>query len=423
MPSDDDLGGNDVLAYVRTLDQVLSKLSVDEMLEELLARTRLLMGADVIPMVLVSIGSDWFYTAAAQGVGERGLVPVASELGAAAHRVLVENATLVLKEHELRAAYPALVEKQGFHGILGIPLIVPEQPVGAMIIGFRRERDFAAQELALLEFVAQRSAHAIAHAQTVTREGVLHRDTEKLSTFRNDLLHMASHDLQSPLTAIKLQLRVLEKLTKETGRNERAILIAARNVDRLEGLLKDFLDLARLEAGRFILRPGMVSLDALAAEATETLSGQAAERGIRLVCHPGTTASVPGDAGRLLQVFTNLLGNAVRYTKEGGTIEVTTSEVPDSVRLSIQDQGIGMTQGQIAQLFKPFSQVHGNAMESAGAGLGLYLSSLIIQEHRGTIVVESPGPGRGTTVHATLPRVARAPDPTSGARPASRRDP
>ncbi|HEX2066163.1 MAG TPA: HAMP domain-containing sensor histidine kinase [Candidatus Thermoplasmatota archaeon] len=392
-----------LLAYVQDMDEALAGMGLNEALDDLLQRTRTLTGAEGGAVLFPSAALGWFYTAAAQGIPAGGLVPAYTPLGRLAGQVLDEDAPTLLGPGDLRRELPALARRKDLQWLLGVPMAACGQRVGVLLAAGRHAEEATPHAPALLHFVAKRSAAAILQARSVTQERRGRTQAERLSDFRNHLLHMASHDLRSPLSTVKLQARALGRLARETGRCGRAVALLERNLQRLEQLLNDFLDLARLEAGHFILQERPVALAEVLQDVLEALAPQAAERGIQLSWDWQDRLRVRGDARRLQQVFTNLVGNSLRYSRDGGHVHVDAAPAGEGACVTIRDDGIGLTPDQVRRLFRPFAQVHGHPAEAAGAGLGLYLSSLIVQEHGGTIRAESPGPGRGAVFRVWLP--------------------
>jgi len=145
-------------------------------------------------------------------------------------------------------------------------------------------------------------------------------------------------------------------------------------VARLTAMLDDFLDLARTESNRLVIRPTRLDVAGLFSEATDVYEPLAKQHGLRLEATSPQGLQVLADERRLLQVIANLVSNAIRYSPPGGTIRLTAIETQDDVEFHVQDQGRGLSAEQIGRLFRPFVQVHDAPGNSKGSGLGLYLS-------------------------------------------------
>lgn len=232
---------------------------------------------------------------------------------------------------------------------------------------------------------------------------------------RTEFMSEASHELNTPLTPIRLQLQLL-KLAPGLGPKEIANVDAIeRNVLRLGVLVHDMLDASRLQAGRFRLELTRVDLSHLVEDAAESFREQATQEGLRLDVKTAPRLFVDADTDRTMQVLFNLLSNAVKFNARGGTVEVGTRRQGPAAVVWVRDTGIGLTPEQTAKLFRPFARVHDGPGTPKGTGLGMFICKGIVEEHGGHIWVESEGPGKGSTWSFTIPLAPRASgDPPTG---------
>lgn len=178
-------------------------------------------------------------------------------------------------------------------------------------------------------------------------------------------------------------------------------------MERLAALVTDVLDVARLQSGKLRLDRRPVDLDAVVVEAVETFEEAARQAGVALACTLEHGIRLDADPDRLTQILFNLLGNALKFTRAGGRIDVETAWEGDRVVVRVQDTGSGLTGERISRLFHPFGQVHDrDQMTGSGTGLGLYISKGIVEQHGGHMWCESAGPSRGTMFAFTLPASA-----------------
>lgn len=236
-------------------------------------------------------------------------------------------------------------------------------------------------------------------------------ELEKLKeqdAFKSHFLNMAAHELNTPLTPIRLQhhLLVSEALGRLTEKQRGAHEILTRNLDRLGSLVSDILDVARLEGQALTIKRSPFDLVAAIQESIDSFREPANRVGVDLVLEARGPVPVVANKDRIAQVIDNLIANAVKFTKNGGRVVVSV-QATEEATVSIRDSGIGMEKEQLAKLFQPFSQVHEN--QSGGTGLGLYICKGILEAHGQDIHVESPGEGRGTTCSFSLPRTEEAP--------------
>ncbi|MFO1532477.1 MAG: PAS domain S-box protein [Thermoplasmatota archaeon] len=231
------------------------------------------------------------------------------------------------------------------------------------------------------------------------------RRLDEMQRFRARFLNVAAHELKTPLTPIRLQLQLLAlKLTDTPEPIQRSLAVLTRSVERLRLLMDDVLDAARVQATHLRLRKEPMDLGRVVYEALETYAAVAKKAGVQVHLDLPQEVPVVGDPTRLLQVVNNVLSNALKFTPAGGTIAVTLRADGDSALLTVRDSGRGLTPAQRDQLFQPFAQVHPDLeATSKGSGLGLFIVKAIVEQHGGTIALESDGPDRGSVVTVRLP--------------------
>lgn len=229
--------------------------------------------------------------------------------------------------------------------------------------------------------------------------------TGKLSGHEKDqLIGLVSHELRAPLVSIRGGLTFLEPYISGVDADGRRLFdMAVRNAEVLDRLVRDLLDIERLEAGRLVLEPTDVDPLALLREARGMVLSQAEDRGVAIVIPDDVGPSVWVDWDRLLQVATNLLSNAVKFSDPGGVVTVAVEEAPERVVLSVRDHGRGIPSDFHERIFERFIQVDSaDGAERGGTGLGLAISRAIVAAHGGRIWVES-APAAGSTFFLELP--------------------
>lgn len=233
---------------------------------------------------------------------------------------------------------------------------------------------------------------------------------QEVAAFKTQFLNSAAHELATPLTPIKLQLASLRGsiFGTMTPQQQEALALLERNLDRLALLVHDLLDAARLQGGRLRVASNPTALAPLANDVVRSFAAKAAKDGITLSTRGlGASATVLGDEARLNQVLVNIVDNALKFTPRGGHVEVSLAAEAGDAVLAVTDSGMGLGPEQIARLFQPFSQVHDAARHPlGGTGLGLYISSSIVQHLGGRIACSSEGPGRGCRFEVRLPLLA-----------------
>ncbi len=239
----------------------------------------------------------------------------------------------------------------------------------------------------------------------------------RLERLKTEFVATASHELRSPLTAIKGFIELLAASEDLDPRHREFVEIVHVSTNRLVDLVNDLLDVARIEAGRVEVHRRLIDLADVVDEVTSLLRPRIEEKGQTLEID--IAEELPralADPGRIRQVLTNLLTNAHLYTGEGGRLGVRLSNAPEGLRLEVADTGRGMTPQELEHVFDRFYRAGGG--EGPGTGLGLAIVKSLVDLHQGTIEVDST-PGDGTTFTITLPR-APSPDAEPEARRALR---
>jgi PAS domain S-box-containing protein len=232
---------------------------------------------------------------------------------------------------------------------------------------------------------------------------------EEVNELKTQLLNMASHELNTPIAALRLQLHMLKLGPQEADpRRQKAFGLLDRNVERLAVLVKDVLDVAKMQSGQLKVRLEDTDLKPVVEEAAELYAQAYLEKGVSLMVE-AASAPVHADPQRVTQVLVNLLSNALKFTPAGGEVRLTLASAGERACVRVADSGAGLAPAQIEKLFQPFSQVHDQSIETkGGTGLGLHISRGIIEQHGGRIWCESDGAGKGTAFAFDLPTAAPA---------------
>ena len=242
-------------------------------------------------------------------------------------------------------------------------------------------------------------------ARKIEELSTLNTRMQEMERMRSEFLAMVSHDLHTPLTAIKGSLDVMANEGVGVGLSRELLGIAQKNTDRLFRMVSDIVDLARIEAGRFQIRREVFDLVAGLRATMDRLRQMVQDRGISLTLHaPDDLPQVQADGLRMDQVFTNILANALKFTGRGGQIAVRACELPTELLVEIQDSGVGIPAEHLGRIFDRFYRVPLPAGERVeGSGLGLSICKAIVEEHGGRIWVGSEV-GKGSVFSFTLPR-------------------
>jgi signal transduction histidine kinase len=227
---------------------------------------------------------------------------------------------------------------------------------------------------------------------------------------KDEFVALISHDLRTPLTSVMgyIELALDDELEPPLDTERRAYLeVVERSSHRLLRLVDDLLFVARLQAGRLDLTPTVLDLSALAGQAATEARRRAEAKGVELVFEDDGPVPIDGDRGRLFQLLDNLVSNAIKFTPEGGRIEVCVSRNGAAV-LEVRDTGVGFTDAEAGRVFERFFRTD-KAVEGQvpGTGLGLFIAQAIAEAHGGTISA-TPRDGGGAVFRIELPRAQHA---------------
>ncbi|MFO7273039.1 MAG: GAF domain-containing protein [Sphaerobacter thermophilus] len=315
--------------------------------------------------------------------------------------VILEVADPESLRHTIHPEYLAYLDRFPLRRLLAVPLSVRGNTLGTLVVWRDlTDQPFTSDDSTLIQDLADRAALAIENAQ-------LYREAQSAVRVREAFLSTASHELKTPLTTVKgygqLLLRFLKQPTLD---REHLIKLATHlrdQTDRFETLVNDLLDVSRIQQGRLALRPQPTELTELARSVLARFE-QSPDRtpAHRLVLDAPEPIHGVWDPVRLDQVLTNLISNALKYSPDGGEVRLSVRRHGDEAELAVSDEGIGISASEQAQLFQPFSRTVRARLEMGGTGLGLFISRQIVEQHGGTITLESTE-GVGSTFTVRLP--------------------
>lgn len=235
------------------------------------------------------------------------------------------------------------------------------------------------------------------------------KELRKIDDIKSEFVSVASHELRTPLAAIKNAVQlILKGKTGEINENQVKFLsMAERNINRLTNILNNLLDLSRIESGKIDIKFEELDIRAPIEFVVSSLKSQADGKSIQLRTEMSQELpSVYGDREKVEQILTNLLGNAIKFTPEGGEVIVFAKPLDAQERglaISVSDTGIGIPEDQLEKIFDKFHQVEGSLHRSvSGTGLGLAITKGLVEANYGTIWVQSEI-GKGSTFTFTLP--------------------
>lgn len=261
-------------------------------------------------------------------------------------------------------------------------------------------------ELSLGKTIFHNLPAVIVSGFDITERKKMQRELENTLMIKSNFTSMVSHELRTPLSAIKGSIDLVSNPNcGELNHIQKTTLhIAKRNVDRLNRLINDILDFQKLESGKIVFHFDHVNLIEIIHEAVETMMPLINEKGLQLTLSiPSDTPHIKADKDRIMQVFINLINNAIKFTLHGG-VTISCSELDHYVQVQVTDTGVGIRKIDIDKLFHQYTQLTDNSLQKyPGTGLGLAICKEIIINHSGQIHVNSEV-GVGTTFLFTLPK-------------------
>jgi signal transduction histidine kinase len=300
-----------------------------------------------------------------------------------------------------------------------IPLTMKDKIKAAIVVGRKATKEaYTKEDIDLLGTLSDQAAIAVENARLYNSmeeivEEQTHEITQKnvrlqeLLKMKSEFLSIASHQLRTPLTAIRGLLAMqaegdLDKLSKAEQKTEQRHMLQSAN--RLTNIVKDLLDAMELEGGHLNFTFQKTDLVALIREIADELKPNYDKKGILFALDsPADIPSVEAEPKMLREAFENVIDNAEKYTNKG-SVTVTLSADDKRVTIKAQDTGIGIPETDKSRLFEKFSRGEKSSYQHTdGSGLGLFIAKNVISEHHGEITLESEGEGKGTTVTMTLP--------------------
>ncbi|NVB78233.1 MAG: GAF domain-containing protein [Kofleriaceae bacterium] len=283
-----------------------------------------------------------------------------------------------------------------------LPLVASSGAIGGLMFAFHTEHSFPEDERTFLVTIASQCANAMERLrlldslnQLLTAEAEARRQAEAANRAKDEFLALLGHELRNPLAPIVTALSLM-KLKRGDHERERSII--ERQTHHLVRLVDDLLDISRITRGRVALVRGPVALAEVIGQALEAAQPLILERGHHLAVELRGGIIVDADHHRLTQVIGNLVVNAAKYTPDGGHLALSTQVEGDFARISVRDDGVGITPELLEHVFEMFVQGDRSSDRAEGGlGLGLAVVKNLVERHGGRVAAASEGAGRGST--------------------------
>lgn len=384
-----------VRKYARLLEvtqQLVSTLELQALLDSIVEAAKELTECEAASLLLHDSQTSHLYFEAATGElidgARRTAVPVDSSI---AGWVYSESEPLVVDDALRDPRFFKEVDvlnRYQTRSILGVPLRTKDKAFGVIEAVNKVQGSFDEDDVRVLQTLAAQAAIAIENTRLFQQ---------------SDLIAEMVHELRTPLGALTAAAHLLQRPDLPQDQRKKLSQTVYGEVERLSEMANDFLELARLESGRVRFTREPVHLGGLIGECIEIVRLQAEEMDLSLESDlDPSLAPVPGDRNRLKQVFLNLLTNAIKYNRTGGSVRVQLHRQEEMLEAKVSDTGRGIPAESLPRIFERFYRVPIDEGHVGGTGLGLAIAKRIVDAHQGSIAVQSE-PGEGSVFTIQLP--------------------
>jgi len=343
-----------------------------------------------------------------------GRSPEARMLRPGESALLVADARERLAELAEDEGHRALLERLGLRSLMVVPIVSRERTLGVMsLLSTTSGRAFGRDDLDLAEELGRRAALAVDNARLYRASQDARAGAEKANRAKDEFLATLSHELRTPLTPILGWTVMLRSGTLDPAAIHRGLEVIERNVRAQTQLIGDLLDVSRIITGKLRLEVSPIAVVPVVEAGVEAVRPSAEAKEITLVVDLASELpTIAADPDRLQQVVWNLVSNAVKFTPQGGRIEVRLRKEGSCLRLAVTDNGKGIEPEFLPHVFERFRQADSTSTRShGGLGLGLAIVRHLVELHGGTVQAESAGIGQGSTFTVRLPLTAPLPGP------------
>lgn len=295
-----------------------------------------------------------------------------------------------------------LLRELGLKSTLCVPLIARERTLGAITFATAESgRVYDSSALALAEDLAQRAASAVDNAR-------LYQEAQRANRTKEEFLATLSHELRTPLTPIIGWIHMIRRGMLKSEDLDSTLAVVENNSQALTRLINDLLDMSAILSGKMRIEKLPVPLNSTVKEAVETVRTLAEKRDIKLEARffENDYIIIHGDRTRLIQIFWNILANAVKFSNDGSHVWATCEANEREACVVIEDEGLGITPEFLPYVFERFRQADSSKTRThGGLGIGLALVKSFVETHGGSVTAESAGEGRGSRFTVRLPRL------------------
>ncbi len=345
------------------------------------------------------VAAPWFHREMLQAVK----VPLE---GSAAGWVYQQKQPLILQDAQADARHNKDADRAAnftTRSLLAVPILYRGQPIGVLeVVNKRGDQPYNDEDVSILETLASLAGAAIANAALQRRVQATYDEMANLERMKNDFIAITSHELRTPLGLILGHATFLRELADEKHREQLDTII--RNATRLKEIVENLSNVDNVQSGAARLRRRTFSMTQVLTEVATSYLAEAREKGLDLrLSVEDDELRLEGDAEKISIALGNLIKNAIHYTDPGGHVVLVAERIPNHIKVSVIDDGIGIPDKDLPHIFDRFYQVESHlTRRHGGMGLGLSTAKAMIEMHGGKIWVES-AEGKGSIFTFTLP--------------------
>lgn len=384
-------------------DTALSHLALDDLLREVLGRVQELLGADAAAILLVT--EDGKSLAGRAAIGLEGEARVLVPMGRGVAGRIAQSRAPVIIEDLSKVEVVSSILSENASSLVGAPLITHDRVIGVIHVDTLEPHTFTEEDVKLLQLAADRVAVAIEHSRLYEAEQRTRVEAEAANRMKDEFLATISHELRSPLNSILGWVTLLRdgKLTGQAA--TRAFETVERSARAQNRIVSDLLDMSRIVNGQLHLNIRSVEPGPMIKAGLEALRPAADAKGIDIRIEIDRQAGpLAGDADRLQQIVWNLVSNAIKFTPNGGVVQVRLESAGPHIEIVVNDTGAGISPEFLPFVFDRFRQADSSSTrKQGGLGLGLAIVRHLVELHGGTVRAYSEGKGHGATFVVRLP--------------------
>ncbi|MCA9936884.1 MAG: GAF domain-containing protein, partial [Anaerolineales bacterium] len=400
----------DMSALVDMAKQVTSNLNLTSVLQTTVQALQKLLNARASTITMLSKDGTELIVEAAAGINPE-FVHAKMKLGEGVSGEVVRRAATIYIRDTYREP-DFLFFDEVVRSLLVVPIIIRDEASGTMTVDSDRPNAFSSSDIQLMTIAAAQVSIAISNArlfeeleERAEELAEAYEELKESDRLKDELVQNVSHELRTPLTFVKGYVDLLldgEMGLMNTAQQE-ALQIVSTKTDEITRLIADIMTLQRIDNSN--LQMQQISMKGLVKNSVAGHNLVAEKNGLILETHlPQTDPEAFVDQGRINQVLDNLIGNAIKFSPDGGKIVITLEDKGDKILLSVKDEGVGVPEDKILRIFDRFYQVDGSSRRRfGGTGLGLAIAKRIVEAHQGMIWVESKI-NQGSTFYFELPK-------------------